>query len=299
MSGQSQGAQANLAFDAALPFDGSSEPYHFTSITLGATNTLIDDGAQSIRGSRSHIEERVSRGLVHIRGSIIQNIVPDELNRILPRILGSSELTDVFNDAETVPAFQVMVDRVAKVHTYTGCKIDKAIFSGTSGKPVKLEMKIIGQTEAESAAGGYPALTYSVQQPYVFSEGVLVLGGVTHIFNSFVTVIDNHLEPEFNNSRTATDIVAADRTVALAISTPYTSTEASLYNTPVGSDAGISATLTFTKGNQSLLFTYGNIKSLARTPPVSGKKQIRLPQQYKAYKTGSTDELVVTHDETA
>jgi hypothetical protein len=298
MSGQSQGAQSKMAYDAST-FDTSSEPNHFIRENLRATYTHIDDGAQAIRGSRSHIEERDSDGLIHVRGSIVQNIVPDELDLILPRIMGTAESNDVFALAETVPYFNIMIDRVAKVHTYTNCKIDKAVFRGTKGQPIQLESQIVGQSESEGAAASFPSLTFSVMQPYVFNEGVLVLGGVTHLFDQFVCVIDNHAEVEHNNSRTATDIVTADRTIALALSTPYTSTETGLFTTPVGSIAGIAATLKFTKGEQSLLFTFGNIKSLARTPTVPGKRQIRLPLQYKAFKTGVTDELVITHDSTA
>jgi hypothetical protein len=199
----------------------------------------------------------------------------------------------------------VAIDRIAKVHTYVTCYIDKAIFSGTKGKDIKLELKIIGTSETEGAAASFPSLTFPTDKPYQFNQGVLTLDGNTELYNQFVLVIDNHLEREFNNSATATDIVAADRTVAFACSTPYTSDETALYTTPgPGGPArgGLTGTnkLVFTNGGESTTFTMGNLKPMpARAPSVNGKRQIRLPLQYKSFGDGSRADISVTHDPVA
>lgn len=293
--GQSQGAQSQLAMDPTA-IGAGSEYYHFLRETLTDVHDLIDDGDNAIRGTRSHPQERVNQGLIDISGSIWMNPTPDELDNLLPRILGGSENLDVFPVAETVPSFVVAIDRVARVHTYSGCKVNRAIFSGRKGQPVTLELQIIGASVSEGAAGSFPSLTPSSQTPYVFHEGVLTLQASSRSFDQFVLIVDNRLEREYNNSRTATDIVARDRAVFLATSTPYTATETDLLTTPVGSAAGAAATLVFTKGGQSTTFTLANIKSFARSPNVPGKRQIRLPLQYKAYKTTSANEIEITHD---
>jgi len=297
MSGQSIGSQSALLLDSVAPIDGSSEPYYFLSENLVAQYDLIDDGEQAIRGTRSHPEERVSQGLVRVGGSIVMNPTPLELDNLLPRILGAAEVTDLFSVAETLPSFLVAINRIAKFHTYAGAKVNKAIFSGGSGKPLQLELQILAQTETEGAAGSFPSVAEGNQTPYNFTQGVITLGGATQLFNQFVLIVDNHLSVEFNNSRTATDIVAADRSVFLALSTPYTSTETTLFTTPVASAAGDSAaTLVFTSGTKSLTFTFGNLKSFARTPSVRNKGQIRLPLRYKAYEIAGVDEIAVTND---
>jgi hypothetical protein len=200
--------------DTVAPIDTSSIHYHFVSESLSAKYSLIDDGSQALRGTRDHFEPRAGLGLIDVSGSIVFHPTPDDLDTLLPKILGGAKSTFDFPTAETVPSFLVAIDRVAKVHTYSGCYVDKAIFSGTKGGNIKLELKIIGTSEAEGAAASFPALTASVMKPYQFNQGALKLANTTHIYNQFVLVIDNHLEREFNNSPTATDIVAADRTVA-------------------------------------------------------------------------------------
>jgi hypothetical protein len=279
--------------------DTSSEWHNFISETLTDTNNLINVEAKSITGTRSHIEGRVSLGLIDIKGSIHKFSTPEELDDDLPRILGAAESADTFDLAETLPSFSVAILRGPQFHTFSTCYVNKGIFRGKSGQPLQTELQIFGTSVAEDVAANFPSVTRRVQQPYVFHEGVLTLGGTGYNFNQFVIVVDNHCKPEYNNSRTATDICPTDRTVALATSVPYTTTEDTLYTTPVSSEAGISGSLVFTKGGQSLTFTFGNLKAIARSPTVTGKTEIRLPLQYFAYKTGSTPELAVTHDSTA
>ncbi len=299
MAGQTQGSQSKMLMDTASPIDTSSEWHNFISEDLRAVNTLINTEDKSISGTRSPIEDRVEFGPIHIKGSIRKYATPEETDDDLPRILGAAASGDTFDLAETLPAFWVAILRGPQFHTYNTCYVDKGIYRGKTGSPVELEMQVIGTSETETAAASFPSVTRRVQQPYVFNEGILTLGGVEYNFNQFVVVIDNHIKPEFNNSRTATDICPTDRSVALATSVPYTTTEDTLYTTPVGSDAGITGSLKFTKGGQSLLFTFGNLKPLAMSPVVEGKKEVRLPLQYIAYKTGATPELSVTHDATA
>jgi len=296
VSGQSIGSQAFMAFDSVLPIDTSSEPMQFTAENLVADYQLIDDGDQSVRGTRSHPEERITQGLIRVGGPIAMNPTPDELDTILPRILGAAASGTTFDIAETLPSFIVAINRVAKYHRYDGCKVSKAVFSGSKGGPLRMELQIVGQTETEAAASSFPSLTASVMAPYNFTQGVITLEGATRLFNQFILVIDNRPSVEFNNSRTATDIVASDRVVSMALSTPYTSSETTLFTTPVAGAGGSAGSLVFTAGTKSLTFSFANLKAFARSPSIQSKGQIRLPLRYKAYKTASTNELVVTND---
>lgn len=301
MSGQSQGALTKMAMDPST-IDGNSEAYEFLSENLVSTTTLADNSAYAIRGTRSHAKERVTQSLVYINGSISMNPSPSELDNLLPRILGATESTDIFALDDALPSFNVMIDRVAKVHTYSTCYVNRATFSGTKGRLIELKLDIIGVSETEGAAGSYPAITIDEDIAYVFHEGVLTVQGGTEMFDRFVLTIDNHLEPEWNNSQTATDIAPRDRSITLSVSTPYTSDETALYTTPAGtssgngSSAGAAGSLVFTNGGLSTTFAFANLKSIARTPNVSGKRQIRLPLNYRAYTSSTTKELIVTHD---
>ena len=103
---------------------------------------------------------------------------------------------------------------------------------------------------------------------------------------------------QWNNSATATAICPTDRENTLSLSTPYTSDESALFTTPLSSATGAAATLAFSRSGQSTSIAFANLKSIARPPGIPNKGQIRLPLHYRAYKSGSTASVIVTHDAT-
>lgn len=298
MAGQSQGAQAQMCIDESS-IDTNSQPLHFYQETLTAEHDLIDDGDQSMRGTRTHPEERVSEGLNPVEGSTWHYATPDELDALLPWALGAAENFDVFNVAETIPARNIAIDKVAKVFTFNNCYVKRMIITGQTGGLITFKFDIEALTVSEGNAGSFPALTHSTQRAYAFHEGVMTLFGSARKYNQFALVVDNHTEREFNNSKTATDIGSRDREIWLYTSTPYTSDETALYTTPAGSVAGAAATLVFTNGNLSTSIALGNLKAFAKVPTVAGKRQIRLPFRGKAFGDGATPDIKITHDSVA
>lgn len=287
----SQGTLAQLAMDAELPFDASSEAYEFVPPeTLKKTGTHLE--TEGIRGTRSHDSRRVVEGTIEVAGSITLHPTPAMLDRLLPRILGAAENDDVFDLAETLPEFQVMFDRVAKVYTYTGCKIDKATFKGSSGTLIELTLDIIGKAEIEGDAGTFPALTMPADAPYVFHQGALTLQSAARSFFDFELTIDNALAARFANSQTATDIAAQDRIVTFKCTTPFTAAEAGLYNQAV---AGAAASMVFTNGSQSTTFDFAALQFPPQTPTVPGKSEIPLILEGTARRTAAAAELTVTN----
>jgi hypothetical protein len=285
-----------LAMDSALPFDTSSEAFEFISATLKETVERIDN--EGLRGTRSRRGERVVPGLKRILGDIVMNPAPDELDRLLPRILGAAESTDVFAVAETLPEFFVMIDKVAKLQTYSNCRVARATFRGQAGQPVVLTLSVVGKSRTEGAAGGFPAVTYTTQEPYVFHQGVLTLHAAAREIEEFELTIDNVIEPRFRNSQTATDVTPADRIVTLSCRCPYDATNADVYTNESGGTFA-SGTLVLTNGARSLQFALNALKSIPETPEVPGRGQeLMLPLNYRAHMTGTTREIVVTNDNT-
>lgn len=294
MADASMGYQARLAMDAVTPFDVSSEPYEFVSEALQKQGEILDTAG--IRGTRSHSVERTRSGTEKVEGSITLHVSPTMLDTLLPRILGGSEDADVFDLAETIPEFQVMVDRVAKVFTYEGCRVNKATFRGSSGGLLELVLDLIGKTESVGNAGTFPALTMPVDPPYVFHDGVLTVASTQRRFMEFEIVIDNALQARFANSATATDVSSADRIVTFRCKSPFTADEVDLYNLPL---AGAAASLTFTNGGYTTTFDFPALQFPDRSPVVAGREEIPLELEGIARKTGSTAELTVTHDSAA
>jgi hypothetical protein len=162
-----------------------------------------------------------------------------------------------------------------------------------------LRLDIEGETEVISATawpGTIPAIDSG--SPYIFSDTTFALAADASAaeVRSFEISIDNGLITDrFMNSVTRSTIPAADRVVSVSLTVPYTPDEVDLHKQAL---AGGSGSITLTNGNTSTLFTFGNLKADPAVSPVIGSRgsEILLGLQMKAYKTGSTNEIAVTHD---
>lgn len=284
----SMGHQAKLGMGAASPV---TEAFEFLTDNLKLMQTIID--ASGIRGTRSRPKERSRESQRTVSGTITMNPNPVELDRLLPRILGAAEVADVFSLAETLPEFYVTSDRVTKVLTYNGCKVNRATFRASVGGPLELALEIFGKDESIGAAGTFPAISVDIASPpYILADLALVIGGTAYTCDSIEIVIDNALEVRYGNSLTPTEINPADRQVALATRVPY-GDAATLYGS---GSAGVATTATFTNGAVSCLFTFPALIFPKESPVVDSRGEEWLPINGVARKSGSTPELTVTND---
>lgn len=285
-----------LAMEVDATFDTSSEPYEFLSSSLKQTVERID--SEGLRGTRSRHGERVVQGLKRVGGAIVMNPTPDELDDLLPRILGAAESTDVYALDETLPEFWVLVDKVQKVFKYNNCFVGSATFRGRPGQLVELTLNIFGKTETEGSSGTFPAITISAQEAYVFHQGVLTLHSTARQIEEFELTIDNLISPRFRNSQTATDLNPTDRLVTFSCRAPYDADNDDIYtNEAAGTFAA--GTLVFTNGDRDLTFAMNSLKSIAEGPEVPARAgELLLPLNYRAHQTSTTKELVVTNDNT-
>jgi hypothetical protein len=294
MPGESMGWASRLSMGATGTAVGSfTEAHEIISESLKKTGTILD--TNGIRGTRSHASERTAAGTYTIAGQIVYEISPLILDLMLPRILGANASGTTFALADTLPEFDVLIDRGASRFIYGNCTVNKATFTGASGGLIRMTLDITGKTETLSATA-FPTITAPVDPPYVFHQGVLTLVGSARSFASFETTIDNVLSAKFYNSQSATNINPTDRIVSFKCETPYTSSEADLYNQAL---LGSAASLAITNGNRSLTFTYGKLQFPDMSPVIPGKGEIPLMLDGIARMTSTTRELVVTNDSTA
>lgn len=294
MACQSQSALSKLAING--------QQMEFLEFEGGQTIELVDNSDQANRGYLSHAKERVTQGLKLIRIKIVMQPSPSELDVLIPLFGFAESPTDTFSPTDDFSAleFDVIADRVAKVHTYADCKVDKWTLLGQKGRmPITLELEIIGKTETEGAAGSFSATALDTDHNYAFTEGVLTLEGSARPFDRFAAGGDNKLFASFNNSQTAECIEPTDKSFWLACNSPYNTTHADLYTNAVADVAGAAGSLVFTRGTKSTTLTYANLKSIAQSPNIPRRSEIRLSQFYRAYRSGSTAPLIITHDNTA
>jgi len=286
----SQGSQAQVAVDDATPFDASSIPIEIVSESLQMIQTHV--GPDGIRGTRSRIAEGRRIASEFITGSL--NLVPGltEIDWFIEKILGGTTAAGVTAVAETIPAFQVMIDRVAKLFTYTDCRVSRAIFAGSEGSNITLSLELEGETEVVAAAGGFPSLTLDTDNHFILSDCTLTLQSSARKFASFELVIDNLIAADRQlNSVTREELSAQDRAVSLTVSAPYTVNNVDLYDQAIAGAAGI---LAISDGTTTYTFDFGNVKVPAESPVVSGKTEIMLPLTMDCFKSGANAEILCT-----
>mgnify|MGYP001579047972 CR=1 FL=1 len=286
-----------------------TESYEIEAESVGMQQEEI--AIYGIRGTRSRITERVIDGRRQVGGSITLAPQPGELRKLLPRILGGAE-TPVSNThftyalAETLPSFALMIDRIAKVFTYATCYVDSASFSSATGQALRLALQIEALAESVGAAGTFPAISVSDDQPFVFHQGTLTLGGTAYEMMGVEVTLNNMLKKDrFVNSQTRTHLPPTDRQVSVRCTVPYTADTVGLYNSGA---PGITGVVKFSVGGagegaagKSLTFTFGKvILPAARSPVLANKDEIVLTLGGDSRKvTGSTPELAIILDTTA
>jgi hypothetical protein len=291
----SLGFQSRLSMAATGTAIGSyTEAYEFVSESVRKSQQILDTAG--IRGSRSHPKERTRDGTYTVQGTIRLHATPSMLALLLPRILGANASGTTFALAETLPEFDLLIDRVARRFVYGNCKIGKATFRCQAGGLLELELEVQGKTEADSATS-FPSISAPTDIPYVWSDATCTLLSTSRIVTQWELAIDNVPNVRFSNSQSATDIQITDRIVTCSLMTPYTSDETDLYGQNVASSAA--ATFSLTNGGTSISFAIANLQIPDNSPVVESRTgEIMLSLQGTAKMSGSTRELIVTNDST-
>ncbi|QDT41062.1 hypothetical protein Pan241w_11210 [Gimesia alba] len=295
MAEPSVGTTTRIAIDTALPFDTSSIPIEHVGQESLVEAQVIDE-TQGNTGTMEHISERTRLGQKRCSGSFQLACDRLALDTFLPLILGAAESTNVFALADSIPEFVMMVDRGQKVYTYSGCRVARATFSGSSGQMLMLNLDIEAETETQGNAGTFPAIATPTGSPWRLEDGVLTLQSATREFNEFSLTIENQLDTErFENSLTRIDIPLLDRVISLSTNHPWSSDNIDLIKQDL---AGAGGSLVFTNtevATDILTFTLGTVQYPTRTPGTAKAQTTRLPLEGMVRKVGSTASLVVTN----
>lgn len=267
-----------------------TESVEFVGESLAKKQTILDTGG--IRGTRSHPAERTRDGTYVVEGTIHFHCSKGLLDLLLPRILGGGS-SPTYTLAETLPAFDVLVERVANRFVYGTCKVSRATFKARASGLLELALDVVGETEAVSATA-FPAIAPPTDAPYLWQDCVVTLNSAARVVTEFELVVDNHLRARFSNSQTASDLYPTDRTVSLRCTVPFNGDETDLYGANTAGAAA--ASLVFTNGANNVTFALARVQFPDHSPIVAGKGEIVLRLDGTAKKLASTSELVVTNN---
>lgn len=286
---------AKMAIDSALPFDTSSIPIEFVGAeTLHEEADIVE--TNGMRGTIDHNKERTREGLKRCSGSIKVPCSRIVLDAFLPYITGGTESTNVFPLEQTLPEFVLMVDRGAKVYTYSGCRIARASFNGSSGQVLMLDLDIEAETETTGAAGSFPVLTFPTEKPYILHDGVLTLQSSTRLFNSFNLTINNVLDTDrFENALTRYTIPITDRTITLETDHPWSTDVTDLEKQDLDGAAGSAVFTNAAVDGDVLTFAMAAIQYANRTVTNQAQPTMRYPLQGDVRSSGTTAPLIITN----
>jgi hypothetical protein len=283
------------------PVAGSAatREFDFLSCTGGVSQGM--DVSPGIRGTRSYFANQVTPGVKVVSRQLTLHARPDDLDFLLPYILGAASSGTTFALAETVPSLILAVDQVAQVVKDIGCVIASGRFSGGSNQKLQLVLAIEALDETVGATGTFPDIadTLSLLQPYYFQQGTLKLATVVREFDNFELLVNNMpITDRFNNSVIRTEIPLGDRQVTFACDCPFTTDELDIYNAGV---EGMAAELKFTNGNRFLTFTMPCLKKPLAGVDIGAKNQeLKQRPPFQAFATQAADgtvtpELTVTN----
>lgn len=308
-------AQFGMNPTATLVPGAATEAYEFLSENVATDREVVR--TEGLRGTRLHPTERVRQGRQPIGGTVVMQPTYAELVNLLPRMIGAAQAGAGFNTytvSDVVPvAFQVIIDRVAKVYTYVGCRVGRATFRSGPGRPLELSLEVEALQESIGNAGTFAALTVSPTAPFVFMDGTLTLGASVLQVMEFETTVDWHLKTDrYVNSTTRTDLPSLDLTVATRFTVPYTSDTTGFYDASAwagggpGGTYGVAGNINFAYGGAggggagvNLQLSFGNLVFPARkSPAVPNRDEIGLLLEGEARKVGATAPLSVVLDST-
>jgi hypothetical protein len=282
---------ANINTFGRLGVAASSPATQFMEyLSFGVRKRTVHAHDEGIRGTRDRYINRSRIVQSIVSGPIAMQPSISEIDWWVSRILGGTTAGGVTLVAETLPSFYAIWDSGDNVHEFSGCKVDKATLSGSSGRPLDLSVDIEGLTEALNSAS-FPAITAATDSMFVASDVTLTLGGSAVEVESWQMVIDNMLlKDRFNNSLVRTELPESDRIVSLNCVVPYNTTNVGLYSDAV---AGIEGVLAFTGNGSTYTWTFGQLLAPKEGPAGNGRGELKLNLNFRAFNDGTLSSVKV------
>jgi hypothetical protein len=201
------------------------------------------------------------------------------LYHFMPLIMGAGS-SGTFTLTETLPGFDFMRDTGGTVFRYNDVVVDSAIFRGSPGGPLMLQLGLVGLSQTSGAT--FPASTElstnAENEPVMVSDLAITMASATRYIEDFELGIYHNVRQPLRNSRDPRANNAGLRVITFNTSTEFSATEMSaLYNQ---SKDGAAATMVFTSSTDSGYNATFNLRRLqvpAEDPIVAGPDEILLP----------------------
>ena len=300
------GAQARAAIKTGDAGDvdwssGTVYSFPFLSESIVKQEQVINDNG--IRGTRTKSKEQDRAGTYTVAGGLNLVASPILLSNWLPSILGTAKSAgggggelDRYTTGETLVEFGLLIDKVGKIFEYQDCQVGSAVITGTKDQVVEMQLQIQSLEQAVEASWDSNISSIAVlanSNPYIFHDLTLTVDGEAGTpVNEFTITIDNMLDVAHRNSQKPTSITPQDRTVSLALTVPFNSTN----YTGLYAGADTSAQLILSDGSFLCYFEFAHLALERQTPVVSGKTDVGLELNYTAKASNYSSSTPSTHE---
>ncbi len=242
---------------------------------MGDTATVRDDGITDTLWEQTG-DEVISA--LRVGGQVSLNPRAEDLQDICWAIFGGSafstnvklpgKICEYFDFGHADPYLD-------KIFNYIKCVTAQAQFSSSEGQLLRLDWDIQAQSRTIGSTlggGAWPSLNLSVQQPFVFRQGTLVVNSVTTKFKRFNFTVDNGIQADdFFNSLTRGEMPSTAQTFTLTHDSPWDTASAA---SAVGTIKEVAATLEFLSGTKRVYFEFPRLFGIDKEPAVSGRQRI-------------------------
>jgi hypothetical protein len=246
----------------------------------GTTNTVVDDGIADSLWDQADGEVIATE---QVSGQLVLNPRAADLQAICRCIFGGAAFaTNTKLPGTICDYFQVghLDPYCEKVYRYNNCVTSQAVFSAQEAGLLNLAWTIEGQSRTMAeAVGDWPVLALSKQQPFVFRQGTLTIGGDTFKMKQFNFSIDNMLQMDFFNSLHREEMPQGGQSFVLTHDSPWDlDTEADR----IGTAQDVSADLDFVSGTKRIRFEFPRLYAIIDEPEITGRARILNSYSWRA-----------------
>lgn len=258
---------------AGTTFDTSAPRFDFTGSSVRGFTSVLEGMGRT--GSRKRREDRTRWGQKKVEGQLMLEPTPQNLHFFWKYILGSVS-SNTFSIADSLPGFDLLADDFgtgSSAILFGELYVDKATLAFGPGI-LKMTMDVKGKTYTAGQSYTSAALGAGAgHTPYVFDDSVFTVKAAAREIESGVLTINNYLDVNYRNSRTATSIRAIDREVSLVTAIPNTTSSLSAF---FGDKSAADASIVLTNGALSCTINLYNLKNPDDSPVMNGKDEILL-----------------------
>lgn len=293
--GTSRGALTRLAI-------GGQQIRFVSARNTSNLPAIIDVSQDTIRGSYQPHADDMIVGEKVVRYQVYLEPNPVEMSLLLP-YLGFENLSGAIWTPKAdfgSMTFTMDVDMVAGMYTYTSAAIAKWVYAGQRGrKPFGLQLEIWGIDEADLGSWTATAIAAGTvaNRPYAFHQSTLSLASTSYTPYRVAIACDFHMEDEYYNSQTVTDLCPQTWDMTFATALPWKSSTVTRYTGPRDADTRIAASFVTTGSAISTTWALPSLMALPKPPNIERRNEsLKLPLRYQAARNGSSPILTITHD---